>query len=336
MYNVRWALTKSLSIDYGARANTVIDEPYGDLDTQEKKDIVWDNLGGFGRMKNFDQTINANYTLPLDKLPLTDWINADLRYSVGYAWNAGAWSEIDSLNLQKTLGNIAQNNREMGFQGKVDFVKLYNKSKFLREINTPPRRSSSSRSRPVATQAQDTTKTKKSEMKALKGFARFLMMVRSVNATFNVRESTLLPGFGNEPFLFGMDEDWEAPGWDFILGSQSTDIRQRAAENGWVIQDTLFSTPFQQMKSYDLTVRAQVEPLKNFRIQFDARKSAMGNFNEIFRIESSPNSDAATYNGLNTSRGGSYSITINTIGTSFAKDLADNTNPNFSKFEENL
>jgi cell surface protein SprA len=335
MYNLRWALTKSLSFDYSARANTIVDEPFGDLDTQEKKDVLWENLVGFGRMKNFDQNFNLNYRLPLDKLPITDWINADLRYSVGYAWNAGAWSEIDSLNLQKILGNIAQNNREIGVTGKIDFVKLYNKAKFLREINTPPRRSSRSQ-RPVRTQPQDTTETKKKELKGLKGFARFLMMLRSINTSLNVRDGTMLPGFALEPFLFGMDEDWAAPGWDFILGSQSTAIRQRAAENGWIVQDTLFSQPFTQMRSYDFTIKALVEPFKNFRIQLDARKSAMGNFNEVFRVESNPTGEGGIYNGLNTSRGGSYSITTNTIGTSFAKDLADNTNPNFTQFEQNL
>ncbi|MCK5701470.1 MAG: cell surface protein SprA, partial [Cyclobacteriaceae bacterium] len=192
MYNLRWALTKNLSFDYNARANTIVDEPFGDLDTQEKTDEVLANLKDFGRMKNFDQNISLNYRIPLDKIPLTNWIDSDFRYSVGYSWNAGAWSKIDSLNLQKILGNVSQNNREIGITGKIDFVKLYNKSKFLRGINTPPRRSSRSRSRPGSTQIQDTTKTKKSEMKALKGFARFLMMIRSVNITYNVREGTML------------------------------------------------------------------------------------------------------------------------------------------------
>jgi cell surface protein SprA len=336
MYNLRWALTKNLSMDYSARANTIVDEPFGELDTQDKVDVVWNNLSNFGRMKNFDQNVNLNYRLPLDKLPITDWVNADVRYAVGYSWNAGAWSEIDSLNLQKILGNITQNNREIGTTGKIDFVKLYGKSKFLREINTPPRRSSRSRSRPVRTQPQDSTEREKKEMKGLKGFARFLMMLRSVNATFSVREGTMLPGFSRDPNLFGMDDNWEAPGWDFILGSQSTAIRQRAAENGWMVPDTLFSQPFTQVRSYDFNIKALVEPFKNFRIQFDARKSAMGNFNEVFRVESNPGGDGAFYNGLNTSRGGSYSISVNTIGTSFAKDLADNTNPNFTQFEENL
>ena len=335
-YTLRWALTNNLSIDYMARANTIIDEPFGELDTEEKTDEVLTNLKNFGRMKNFDQNINLNYKIPLDKIPLTNWINSDVRYSVGYMWNAGAWSKIDSLNLQKILGNVTENSREMGITGKIDFVKLYNKSKFLREINTPPRRSSRSRSRPTQSLSRDTTETKKSEMKALKGIARFLMMIRSVNARFDVREGTMLPGYALEPFLFGMDETWSAPGWDFILGSQSTAIRDRAAQNNWLVLDTLFSTPFTQMRSYDLSLKALVEPFKNFRIQFDARKSAVGNFNEVFRVDKDANTGTGIYNGLNTSRSGSYSITINSMKTTFSKDLSDNTNPNFITFEENL
>ncbi len=335
-YTLRWALTKNLSIDYNARANTIIDEPFGDLDTEEKTDVVINNLKNFGRMKNFDQNINLTYRIPLDKIPLTNWINSDFRYSVGYMWNAGAWSNIDSLNLQKILGNVAENHREFGISGKVDFVKLYNKSKFLREINTPPRRSNRSRTRPARTQAQDTTESKKSEMKALKGFARFLMMIRSVNATFDVREGTMLPGYALEPFLFGMDETWSAPGWDFVLGSQSTSIRDRAAQNNWLVLDTLLSVPFTQLRSYDLKLKALIEPFKSFRIQFDAMKRGAGNFIEVFRVDSDPNTNMGIYNGLNISRSGSYSISTNTMRTSFVKDLSDNTNPNFIKFEENL
>lgn len=335
-YNLRWQLTKGLSLDYFARANTIIDEPFGDLDTQEKQDVVWTNLKSLGRMKNFDQQIGLGYKVPLDKLPLTDWINAELRYSVGYSWNAGAWSDIDSLNLQKILGNISQNNRETGVIGKIDFVKLYNKSKWLRGINTPPRKNSRSRTRPSSTQAQDTTETKKREYKAIKGFARFLMMIRSINVNYSVREGTMLPGYALDPFLFGMDENWEAPGWDFIFGSQSTSIRDKGAQNGWFVQDTLFSQPFTQMRTYDLNLKALVEPFKSFRIQFDAMKRGMGNYNEIFRVDTNPSDGTGIYNSLNISRGGSYSISINSMRTSFEKDFADNTNPNFMQFEDNL
>jgi cell surface protein SprA len=173
-------------------------------------------------------------------------------------------------------------------------------------------------------------------MKALKGFARFLMMIRSVNVTYDVREGTMLPGYALDPFLFGMDETWAAPGWDFILGSQSTAIRDRAAENNWLVTDTLFSVPFTQFRSYDLKFKALVEPFKSFRIQFDAMKRGTGDFNEVFRVDVDPNTNNGIYNGLNISRSGGYSISTNTIRTSFAKDFSDNTNPNFLMFEENL
>ncbi|HZX75233.1 MAG TPA: cell surface protein SprA, partial [Cyclobacteriaceae bacterium] len=85
-YNVRWNLTKSLTLDYNATANAIVDEPDGDLDNKDSLQVVWDNLKSFGRMKAFSQNISANYTVPLDKLPLTNWIGADYRYNTQYGW----------------------------------------------------------------------------------------------------------------------------------------------------------------------------------------------------------------------------------------------------------
>src|SRR5690606_18599737 len=53
LYGLRCNLTRGLSFDYNARANAIVDEPFGDLDTDTKKNEVWDNLMSFGRMKSF-------------------------------------------------------------------------------------------------------------------------------------------------------------------------------------------------------------------------------------------------------------------------------------------
>src|SRR5690606_36898597 len=37
-YNLRWDLTRSLSLEYNSRVNAIIDEPYGDINTKEKRD----------------------------------------------------------------------------------------------------------------------------------------------------------------------------------------------------------------------------------------------------------------------------------------------------------
>src|SRR5690606_24454132 len=96
-YNMRWPISKGLNVDYSARANAIIDEPEGAINTEEKRDSIKSNLKKFGRMKNFDQSVTANYTLPLDKIPLTDWVGADYRYQVNYNWRAGPVNKPDHL-----------------------------------------------------------------------------------------------------------------------------------------------------------------------------------------------------------------------------------------------
>ncbi|HYC83938.1 MAG TPA: cell surface protein SprA, partial [Chryseosolibacter sp.] len=148
-YNLQWPLTKALTFEYTASANAIVDEPEGDINTEEKQDSIITNLKDLGRMKQFDQSVTVNYTLPLDKFPITDWLGAEYRYQAGYNWKAGPANPLkdDQPNpnniqdLPDTLDfkNTIQNTRENNVTGKVDLVKLYNKIKFLKELNTPPR-----------------------------------------------------------------------------------------------------------------------------------------------------------------------------------------------------
>ena len=129
IYNLRWNLSRNLSLDYSARALAIVDEPAGELNTEEKRQDVKDNLLDLGRLSNFDQTLALNYRLPLDKIPLVDWINADLGYHVNYTWTAGAFNPYQEANQKDTLGNIIQNNRDRNITSRVDMVKLYNKNR---------------------------------------------------------------------------------------------------------------------------------------------------------------------------------------------------------------
>src|SRR5690606_36417803 len=147
-YNMRWDIPRGLSFEYNARANAIIDDPEGDIDTQAKRDSVINNLKNLGRMKMFDQTFTVNYKLPLDKFPVTDWLGADYRYQGGYNWRAGPVNIPDAIALERNLQDLPdsldfkhtiQNSRENNFTGKLDLVKLYNKIKFLKELNTPPK-----------------------------------------------------------------------------------------------------------------------------------------------------------------------------------------------------
>ncbi|HMR57553.1 MAG TPA: cell surface protein SprA, partial [Cyclobacteriaceae bacterium] len=264
-YNVRWSLTKSLSLDYSSRVNAIIDEPNGDLDNRDSIQVVIDNLKKLGRMKNFDQNITANYTLPLEKLPLTNWLNAEYRYNVGYNWKAGPLEKVDSLRL----GNIIQNSQVLVLSGRVDFVKLYNKIGFLKSVNTPVRSTPTRPGTPTTKPAQPDTVKRSPDLKAIKGVLRLLMSVRNITGTYTVTQGTILPGFTPDPYMLGMDKGWSAPGWGFILGQQEAGFQIKAGEKGWLTRSSKLTTPFTQNQMKDLSLSAAVEPSNELRIKLD-------------------------------------------------------------------
>ena len=85
----------SMNIDFNVMDNSVVDEPEGALDTQEKLDSMYYNLKRFGRTKNFNQSASVNsYKLPIDKIPLLDWVNSTAKYSSRYLWSAGSYQQF--------------------------------------------------------------------------------------------------------------------------------------------------------------------------------------------------------------------------------------------------
>ena len=201
-YSMRWNVSRGLSVEYNARANAIIDEPDGELKTRQERDSVINNFKKLGRMKNFDQTVTVNYSVPLDKFPLTDWLGAEYRYQAGYNWKAGPINMPDSLDFKNTI----QNSRDNNLSGKIDMVKLYNKVKFLKGLNTPPRPQATARPVPgkPAPQVKPKLDTVKTTPGAVKGFFRLLMSLRSINGTYSLTEGTILPGFDKTTKFLGI------------------------------------------------------------------------------------------------------------------------------------
>jgi cell surface protein SprA len=335
-YNVKWNVTKSLSMDYNARTHAVIDELEGEINSDVERSIIWENIKDLGRIRDFNQDVSANYKLPFDKLPFTDWVNGDYRYSAGYTWTAGTYipdeatftiDEQDSLNF----GGIIENNRGQAVTGKFDLVKLYNKVKILKDVNTPPRRTRAN----SRAQAADTVKDIH-DYKFAKGFLRTLMMVRSVNATYSLDEGTLLPGFDQTPSLFGLDDAFDAPGVPFILGSQNTNIRTEASNKNWIVNNQELTNTFSQSRSINLSIKARIEPFKDFKIQVDATKRETATYQEIYRFDGA--TDVNIDNGfrsISPGRSGSYSVSFFTLNTAFRKGDGDNESTTFEEFENN-
>lgn len=314
-YGFRWDFTKSLGLTYSATANAVIDEPLdrveGDIDTKAEKSFIWDQILNLGRLKNFNQNIQLNYALPLSKLPFTDWLSADARYSVGYGWIAGAIDQGANTPDSLIFGNFINNQRTIGFTSRADINKLYDKVTFLKNAKVPPAKGESVSPGNKALQ--------------------FLMMLKSVNGTYNINESTSLPGFKPNAFLLGLDSGFNAPGIEFILGSQDPGIKQKAADNGWLVENENLNSPFQQTFGTDIDIKADLEPSKDLRIQLTWNRGLNNSYQEVFRFDG-----AGGFETLTPSRSGSYSVSFLSIQTAFQRDGAENTSAAFSQFEQNI
>ncbi len=62
-----------------------------------------------------------NYTLPISKLPLLDWVTANARYQVNYRWQASPKS------LQARFGNQIENSSNIQLNGSLSFDRIYDK-----------------------------------------------------------------------------------------------------------------------------------------------------------------------------------------------------------------
>jgi len=156
------------------------------------------------------------------------------------------------------------------------------------------------------------------------------MSLRSINGTYNVSQGTILPGFTKTPKLFGLDQSWMAPGMSFILGQQDPNFLHKAGANGWVTHNKYLTTPFSQNQTKDFSLRANLEPSMNFKIQLDARKTSNASFTELYK----DTTGTGTFADLSPSRSGSYKISFISVGTSFKNNNALNSDV-FAQFIKN-
>ena len=73
------------------------------------------------------------YNVPMQKIPLLDWTTLRASYSTQYNWLAASNSII-----ARNLGNTLSNTQTRTINGELNFEQLYNKSRFLRAVNTGP------------------------------------------------------------------------------------------------------------------------------------------------------------------------------------------------------
>lgn len=153
-FDIKWDLTRNLKLDFSNSNIARIDEPdgairRGDADYQQKRDSIWNNIVAFGRPTQYHHSINASYAIPINKLPLFNWVTANAAYRIEYDWSAGPIT-ADSIQL----GNTIQNDGSFQLNGSASLQSLYNKVGYLKKIDDKYKR------RQTATQAKPTKTVK--------------------------------------------------------------------------------------------------------------------------------------------------------------------------------
>lgn len=136
--------------------------------------------------------------------------------------------------------------------------------------------------------------------------ARFLMMLRSAQITYQEQRGISLPGFDMEPKLFGQRNinGIMSPGLEFAFGIPRMDFLDKAMDNNWLVfNDSIVSRANINFTS-NLDIRALVEPISGLKININARRM-YSNMNSV------------QLSSRLTQFSGNYQMTYVSIGTAF-------------------
>jgi cell surface protein SprA len=346
----------------------------------EFKREVLSNIRKFGDNTNYNHSFDFNYTLPINKIPGLEFITASARYSATFAWDL-LGNPGDTLSLGSTIRNSNTKGIQgrLDFEtlyNKFQYIRdlkdpnIDNRYVYKEEEEEEKKKKKGKKGEEEALEEEkgensefelageeslkkkgeeeepDTTKKKKFFLKRylLDNAIWTVMSLKNISINYSESEGTILPNYGGEVNILGMDPQWNAPGWRFVSGLQDPGDRYlfRSIEEGWLVDDGLFvSGDFAKTYSKQLDIRATLQPIRGLRIQLSASRSESENVNRFFFFDDSLYiNDANVRNNpmlaYNTDAppiiSGNFSTTFWSYKTAFVKD--DKSTFDNSTFQE--
>lgn len=136
-FNLRWDLTKNIHVSFSSGTNAEIEQPYTAVNKDlfpdryaAWKDSVWQSIRRMGTPLNYQQSFDASWKLPLNKIPALDWLTTDIGYKASYTW-----TRVAELDDGTSLGNTISNSRDITGNARLNLETLYNHIPFLKEAN---------------------------------------------------------------------------------------------------------------------------------------------------------------------------------------------------------
>ena len=136
-FTLRWDLTPNIHMNFQSGTNAEIEEPYTPVNKdlyadkyQAWKDSVWTSVKRFGKPLSYNQSFSLSYQLPLQYIPIFNWLTSDMNYTATYNWMRGS-----ETTHGQNLGNTIVNNRQVNINSTFNLEKLYNQIPFLKKVN---------------------------------------------------------------------------------------------------------------------------------------------------------------------------------------------------------
>ena len=136
-FSIRWDFTRNLHVNFQSATHAEIEEPYTPVNKDlypdryaAWKDSVRNSIRRLGSPLDYQQSFSLSYQLPLNLLPVFNWLNANANYTATYSWIRGT-----DLDDGTSLGNTIANSRNLTLNGSFDLQRLYNHIPFLKKAN---------------------------------------------------------------------------------------------------------------------------------------------------------------------------------------------------------
>ena len=328
VYGFNYNLTNNLKFDYQSTVNARVEEPVGALETQVKKDSVWNNFIGMGKTNDFNQIINATYTVPLSKVKMLNWINLSGRYTGSFNWRTAP-------PAARIMGNTIQNSQTLGVNTQLNFSSFYNKFPLLRAANQPGGGTKKKKKKFDDEEGEAPKKGDKKKGPELNGFAkntlRFITMVKQFQLDVNSTNGTTLPGYSRGVDYLGNSHKYSTPGAKFITGFQDKNIRYKLAEGGHLSQNPLQINRYIQLEGLEIKGSATVEPFSGFRINLNFERRFANTTSSTFRFDTLTNS----FEDQGLMEAGMFSISTITWKTAFEKYNDKFQSDAYDQFQKN-
>ncbi len=322
-YAVNYSLTKSLRLNLTASNNRIVRNYFEDPDAPEPiidpTLTLWDGFFDVGDPNRHNQQLQLNYELPLNKIPILDFINAQYTYTSNFEWQRGGDAIREVVgNDVNTVQNANTHNltASLSMQRFYDKIGLKKRGSKAVSGRAPARRDKAGR--PAAGQEAG----KKSSGLG-NAFIDLVTMIKRLNANYSENNGQVLPGYLPSIGFIGTTK----PTLGFVFGSQA-DVRFQAARNGWLTDFDGYNEQFIRQKNTQLNLTATAQPMQDLTIDLTADRQYSESLRENFDIED------GEYIVQTPNTNGNFSISTVMISTFFNK--SDETESiNFETFKEN-